>query len=97
MTTLATLESRINGLSRRQQRGIEYSGEEGSRQAAGNEPPAIQIYPKSSRASLWALLDRFFIPSGRLCGQVNGPRALPAPTRISPAPATEQKQHYNND
>jgi hypothetical protein len=27
----------------------------------------------------------------------NGPRALPAPTRISPAPTTEQKQHYNND
>jgi hypothetical protein len=52
MTTLATLESRINELSRLQQRGIEYSDEEGSQQAAGNEPPAIQIYPKSSRASL---------------------------------------------
>jgi len=24
-------------------------------------------------------------------------RALPAPTRVSPAPATDQKQHQNND
>ena len=49
------------------------------------------------RASLRPLSNRFFVLSGRLGGQVNGPRALPAPTRISPAPTTEQKQHYNND
>jgi hypothetical protein len=40
------LESRINELSRRQQRGIEYSDEEGSQQAAGNEPPTIQSSPR---------------------------------------------------
>jgi hypothetical protein len=45
VTTLATLESRINELSRRRQRGIEYSDEEGSQQAAGTEPRAIQISP----------------------------------------------------
>ena len=45
VTTLATPESRINELSRRQQRGIEYSDEEGSQQAAGNEPHAIHISP----------------------------------------------------
>jgi len=41
-----------------------------------------------------------FLPlsiSNDACGQVNGQRALPAPTRISPAPTTEQKQHYKND
>ena len=53
-----------------QQRGIEYSDDEGSQQAAGNEPPGIQISPKSSRASLLALSDRFFIPSGRLRGSM---------------------------
>jgi hypothetical protein len=94
---LATPESRINELSRRQQRDIEYFDEQGSQQAAGNEPKGDSNFPKSSRASLWALSDRLFVPSGRLGGQVNGPPALPAPTRISPAPATEQKQHYKND
>ena len=29
--------------------------------------------------------------------RVNGPRALPAPTRISPAPTTKQKHHDKND
>jgi hypothetical protein len=76
-----------------QQREIEYSDEEGSQQAAGNEPQAIQISPSLARASLWALSDRFFVPSGGLRGQVNGPRALPVPTRISPAPTTEHKHH----
>ena len=38
-----------------------------------------------------------FAPSGRLRRQVNGPRTLPAPTRISPASTTKQKQHYDND
>jgi hypothetical protein len=50
-------ESRINELSR------EYSDEEGSQQAAGNEPRAIQISPNPPELSLWALSDRFFVPS----------------------------------
>ena len=34
-----------------------------------------------------------FVPSERFAEQVDGSRALPAPTRISPAPTTDQKQH----
>jgi hypothetical protein len=44
---------------------IEYSDEEGSRQAAGGEPPSDSNFTQSCRAWLWALSDRFFcFPSG---------------------------------
>ena len=33
-------------------------------------------FPKSSRVSLWALSDRFFVPSGLLRGPVNGNKAI---------------------
>jgi hypothetical protein len=51
---------------------------------------------KRVRSKLLAMNPKRF-KVGRLGGQVNGPLALPAPTRVSPAPTTEQKQHYNND
>jgi hypothetical protein len=44
---LATPESRINELSRRQQPGIEYSDEEGSQQAASNEPQSDSNFTKT--------------------------------------------------
>jgi hypothetical protein len=56
-----------------------------SEQVAGNEREGMQILPG---------------PPGPRRGPFQiglWPLALPAPARISPAPATEQKQHDDND
>jgi len=84
-------EGRINELSRHPQIGIESADKEGSQQGAGNEPRAIQISPNPPEPPCGPFSDRFLFQVSDFEEQVDGSRALPAPTRISPAPTTEQK------
>jgi hypothetical protein len=52
-----------------QQRGIEYSDDEGSQQAAGNEPPGIQISPSPPEPRCWPFQIGFLFQVGDFAGQ----------------------------
>jgi hypothetical protein len=95
--TLATPESRINELSRRQQRGIEYSDKEGSQQAAGNEPPAIQISPSPPEPRCGPFQIGFVFQVGDFAGRSMARGRYRRQREYPQPPATEQKQHYNYD
>ena len=86
----ASRESRINELSRCKQRDIKYSNEEGSQQAAGNEPKAIQISPSPSEPRCGLFQIGFLFQVGGFAGR-SMPRGRYRRQREYPQPPPPNK------